>query len=95
VVVVEPVAGVLTDGVVAEVGRKVATNGEYAGRGRITGTLSRVRNAEGVPSCTVTVPVAAMTWTAPAWRTPAQMVEPVETEVAATQHDPVATTVTW
>ncbi len=72
---------------------KVATNGDSTGLGKTTGTLLIARVAAGVPSCTEVVPLASITWTIPAWRVPAQSVDPDDSVVAATQHGPVAVTV--
>jgi hypothetical protein len=97
VVVADPAAwaaAAAAAAVAAAVGWNVATNGACTVGGKITGTLSTAREAEGVPSCTVMAPVARMTWTAPGWRTPAQSVDPDETEEAATQIGPEAVTVT-
>ena len=78
----------------AAVGWKVATNGDRTGVGKITGTLSMAKVTDGVPIWTVTVPVAWTTWTDPAWSSPAHRAEPDDELVTATQHVPLAVTVT-
>jgi hypothetical protein len=92
-VVTEP--GAVVDGLVdGPEGWKVATNGVFDGVGSTTGTPSRDRAPVADPSSTVIVPVAGITWEAPACMVPVHNVEPVEVEVAWTQHGPEAFTVT-
>ena len=62
----------------AAVGWNVATNGARTGVGSTTGTLSTARVTAGVPSSTLTVPLAGITWTEPAWSSPAHTVVPDE-----------------
>ena len=90
------VAGAVVDGAgpTGPDGWKVATNGVCTGVGNTTGTLSRASVPVGDPSSTVMVPVAGMTWDAPACIVPVHSVDPVEVEVARTQHGPEALTVT-
>ena len=87
--------GVVDDGLVdGPEGWNVATKGVLIGAGNTTGTLSSASAPVADPSSTVMVPVAGITWDAPACIVPVHKVEPVELEVATTQHGPDALTVT-
>jgi hypothetical protein len=84
------VVEVVEDGpVAAEAGSKVTTNGERIDAGITTGTPSTLNPTARVPSSTLVAPVAWICWTPPACIVPVHRVEPVDAEVALTQHGPV------
>jgi hypothetical protein len=102
VVVGTVVDGTVVDGTVVDValadevapGWKVAMNGVALGVGNATGTLLIFIAHVADPSSTAVTPVAGICWVCPACMVPVQMTEPVELEVACTQHGPVETIVT-
>lgn len=71
-------------------GWNTASKGVRKGVGKTTGTLLTVTNTEGAPSSSVVVPVAVMTWLAPAWSVPVHNVASGVADLASTQQGPEA-----